>query len=796
MRILFLLGAASRIRNFDRTILELVARGHSVCVAGRLRKAHFVMPPQLQHERITARVNPIERSDEWRDVVDLLRGARDYVRYFDPRFADATRLTRRAYEIAPTQFVLFCERYPWLKRWWRLVAGALALAETLVPPDEGFEAFLRDERPDLVVVTPLVTFESYQTDYVKAAHHLGIPVAFIPFSWDNLTNKGLVRVQPDRVLVWNDVQRHEAIELHGCRADAVLVTGAPRFDWFFEYSPATSRAEFLSRSGLDPARPMIVYLGSSQLTGPNEMELIRRWAEAIRGSGDEALRDCNILVRPHPALTESWKSVDYSDLGRMAISVPASRDADQELFDTLCHAHVAVGLNTSAMLEAAIVGRPVHTLVIPGFNEGQLGTMHFKYLVEAFGGLAETADTLDEHVRQLAPVLHGDAGRSPRSRAFAEGFLRPHGIDRAVSPILATEIERTAEMRKTPARVPIWHGPVRRALLATLRGRTVRQPVADRSVVGTMMTLRPVRMALEELQQGTAPVFIGPWVDSRERELLYWIPFVRWALATYGLAPERLIAVSNGDVGSLYGPLARRFVDWSKLFSPSELEHWARRSVPQSEQNPKQAVMYPFDREILDRASRAFDLSDYQVLHPLAFFRVMNRLSDDRSMSQLAAVLRHEPLGVPGTPPPGLPGKYVAFSLSPTQGLPCAPANVQFMDTLLRQATLESDVLVIDGDVPPGCETLPRLHVWSKACEDFATRVKVISWARALVSGFGEATILSAFCGTPAVAFHSTRLPADQSERLEQASQAGWATVFVRRTSRFKALRLPKRDRS
>jgi hypothetical protein len=44
---------------------------------------------------------------------------------------------------------------------------------------------------------PLVTFESYQTDYVKAAHRLGIPVIFIPFSWDNLTNKGLMRVLPD-----------------------------------------------------------------------------------------------------------------------------------------------------------------------------------------------------------------------------------------------------------------------------------------------------------------------------------------------------------------------------------------------------------------------------------------------------------------------------------------------------------------------------------------------------------------------------------------------------------------------
>src|SRR5262245_17516658 len=199
MKILFFLGASSRIRNFDHTILALAERGHTVRVAGRLRKGGFELPKILAHERISARVNPTTRVDEWRELVDLLRGARDYVRYFDPRYAQATRLVRRAYEIAPTEFVLFCERHPWIKRQWTLAARALALCEELIPAAPEFETFLRDEAPDILLVTPLVTFESYQTDYMKAAHRLGIPVMFIPFSWDNLTNKGLMRVQPDRV---------------------------------------------------------------------------------------------------------------------------------------------------------------------------------------------------------------------------------------------------------------------------------------------------------------------------------------------------------------------------------------------------------------------------------------------------------------------------------------------------------------------------------------------------------------------------------------------------------------------
>jgi hypothetical protein len=226
---------------------------------------------------------------------------------------------------------------------------------------------------------------------------------------------------------------------------------------------------------------MILYLGSSQLTGPNEMELVRRWAESLRAADDSVLRTCGILVRPHPAVRASWQSFDLSDLGSVSISLDASRGSDQELFDSLYHAHAAVGLNTSAMLEAAIVGRPVHTLLIPGFDEGQVGTIHFHYLVEAYGGLATIARDFEEHQRQLAAVLHGAPASSGRSRAFAGRFLRPHGIDRPASAILAEEIERAGRIEKRPRVNSAWHAPLRRALHGWLQRRRLETPAALQS---------------------------------------------------------------------------------------------------------------------------------------------------------------------------------------------------------------------------------------------------------------------------------------------------------------------------
>ena len=91
----------------------------------------------------------------------------------------------------------------------------LRAAERAVPVSSRLTAFLREEHPDLVVVSPLVDLMSVQVDVVRASHALGIPVALPVASWDNLTNKGHLRVLPDAVMVWNDVQKEEAVALHG-----------------------------------------------------------------------------------------------------------------------------------------------------------------------------------------------------------------------------------------------------------------------------------------------------------------------------------------------------------------------------------------------------------------------------------------------------------------------------------------------------------------------------------------------------------------------------------------------------
>jgi hypothetical protein len=469
VKILFLVHNLGKTRHFEGVLQELTARGHSVVVtaAHKRNKPLKLGGAFAANPHIDVVTNPVRRVDEWEPFVRPLRQARDYVRFLHPDYAHAEKLGERAKTYSPPGWA---ERMERLRGRRALVKRALEFAESLVPSERYYELFITSHAPDVVLITPLIDFGSYQTDYVKSAHALGIPIAFLPFSWDNLTNRGLIRVPPDRVLVWNDRQKQEAITYHDVPPDRIVITGAPRFDDFFAMQPSTTRGEFCARAGLDAARPFLLYLCSSHFVAPHEVGFVREWARAIRRN--PALSECGILVRPHPANAEPWNEARPDDIPGAAIwQEPPKVQADPGLFDSLFHAAAVVGLNTSAMIEAGILGKPVHTIQSREFAGGQEQTLHFHYLLARNGGLVEVASDFEEHARQLADAVASPATGRERSLRFVQSFVRPHGLDKPVAPIMADEIERVAALRKRPRRPPVWHAPARSLLKAALKRR-------------------------------------------------------------------------------------------------------------------------------------------------------------------------------------------------------------------------------------------------------------------------------------------------------------------------------------
>ena len=471
MKVLFLAHNLGKTRHFEGVLEELTRRRHSVVVtAAHKRNKPLKLGAWSDNPLLDVVTNPVRRTDQWEPFVRPLRQARDYVRFLHPDYATARKLAQRGRAYAPAGWPERLERNPRLLRHRLAVKRALEFAEAIVPSERYYELFIRSHAPDVIVITPLIDFGSYQTDYVKSAHRLGVPIVFVPFSWDNLTNRGLVRIPPDRVLVWNEHQKQEAMTYHDVSPDRIVVTGAPRFDDFFSMRPTTTRDEFCARAGLDASRPFLLYLCSSNFVAPDEVSFVRTWAQAVRR--DPALESCGILVRPHPANAESWDSADLCQMANAAVWGESPKvQADPMLYDSLHHCAAVVGLNTSAMIEAGILGKPVFTIQTSEFAGGQEQTLHFHYLLARNGGLVEVADELTGHLHQLTQVLANPSEAESRSRRFVESFVRPRGLDRPVAPIVVDEIEQVARLKKNPQRTTLWQLAAGRALLAALKRR-------------------------------------------------------------------------------------------------------------------------------------------------------------------------------------------------------------------------------------------------------------------------------------------------------------------------------------
>lgn len=243
-----------------------------------------------------------------------------------------------------------------------------------IAPELYAEAFAR-HRPDLVVGTRVITMSGPRTHsmpryldrhLLMSAARRRIPTMVLVSSWDNLTTSGFFPVAVDRITVWNEIMRRQAVEVHGIGPERIVVTGAPQHDVFARREPYQPRDAFLRALGLDPNRRLVVYTTGTEGTIPGEPRLVG----LIAGALGRELGEVQLLVRLHQldrmeryAALAGRPGVFFDQAGRAPQGAYHDRDFDaaqsQRLADTLRHADVVVNTASSISIDAAAVGTPV-----------------------------------------------------------------------------------------------------------------------------------------------------------------------------------------------------------------------------------------------------------------------------------------------------------------------------------------------------------------------------------------------------------------------------------------------------
>ena len=768
MRILFLVRHYTYMRNFDSAVLELARRGHDVHVSAD--KWELLGGEQLMRRlaaesggRLTFGWTKGRESGAWVEMARLLLLALDYLRFVDPLYDDTPHLRARARERAP-HILLRLQRLPGLggvegarrlERWLRVL-------ERAIPPNRPLEAFLRAQRPDAVLITPLIELGTPQLDHLIAARALGLRSVLAVGSWDHLSSKSRLREVPELVTVWNPVQQDEAVRLHGVPPERVAVTGAQCFDQWFDRQPSRPRDGFLDRVGLPRDKPFLLYVCSSLFRGTgNEARFVERWIQEIRSSADPALRGASILVRPHPQRMEEWAAADLSGYRDVVLygAHPIDAESKNDYFDSMYYASVVVGLNTSAFIEAGCVDRPVFTVLLPEFSDrNQEGTLHFRYLLEVNGGLLHAARSFDEHRDQLARSLAGEV--SDKSRRFVEGFVRPFGRNEPGTPRFADAIEALcARPAPAPVAIPPSSALAARVLLLPwllVAGTQVWTELGRKSARSFVQRTKrrvierawaPVRLRLLRLlgaappvpHQGTMlpkvgkgadpakvekfpnvpevqevralvtaigrieePIILGPWVSETGFELLYWIPFLAWARAYGNIDANRLVVISRGGTASWYRHVTDRYVDVFRYCTPDEFRRMNEERQATYGGRLKHLEMSAWDREIEQRVAADLKLGKTHRIHPSTMYRLFNAYWRQLApVTLIDAFTAFGPLPKPDRPDvrAALPRRYVAAKFYANGALPDTADNRRFINETLRTLTATSDVVLLDTGV-------------------------------------------------------------------------------------------------
>jgi hypothetical protein len=678
-------------------------------------------------ERIAARYPNVTLADvpnrhagAWSELARRLRLGIDYFRFLDPRYAKTIHFRKRAQDRAPRVVVQLAGSL--LGSWLGGPAGLhrlLRFLERGLPGAGAVEGFISSQAPDVLLITPLVDIGSPQVDHLAAAQRLGVRTVLPVASWDHLSSKALLRTFPERVILWNEKQRTEAIDMHGVPADRVVVTGAQCYDQWFDRTPALGYQAFCDRVGLRADRPYILYVCSSLFRGTTfEPAFTERWIQAVRRSADPRLKEIGILVRPHPARLDEWKQVDLTGYSNVAFwgAHPVDAEAKEDYFDSLYYSSAVVGINTSAFIEAAVVGKPVFTVLEPEISENnQEGTLHLQYLLDEDAGVLRVSRSLDEHVPQLAAALTGHGGGDPKATRFVDGFVRPFGRAHAATPRFVEAVEQVGAM---PAPAPVRGGagatlahlllfPIACILSIHLRTqswrkrtrnrirksyerqklsmlRWVKQRVTDQFIAAgkrrkvatpAASTLTPkaghqrdpakmlagsdVREAKETRELVTVlgrsgkPIILGPWLSETGFELLYWIPFLAWAKAYGNFDPDRLIVVSRGGAAPWYRHITPHYEEIFSFFTPDEFRVANERRIVEQGGRQKHIEVTSFDREILARVQAKRGLSGAELLHPSQMYQLFDNFWLQRTpVTLIEAFSVFTPL--PAPPPTGI----------------------------------------------------------------------------------------------------------------------------------------------
>lgn len=217
----------------------------------------------------------------------------------------------------------------------------------------------------------LTTDDVLDKSILSFCNYKGVRAIVLVHSWDNLPARGFLSGVPDKLIVWNDFMKAQAISLHGIEPSSVVICGVPQFTYYKKLADQIDRTYFEQNYSIPKNKKVITYTCSAERVFPDEELFIEGLINLISHLG------AVLVLRLHPTERKYYLQ-RFGGLPSVVIDHPSGKfaatnvkmlnfSADETLrfVSLMKFSDVVINLASTISLDAILFNTPV---ICPAFN--------------------------------------------------------------------------------------------------------------------------------------------------------------------------------------------------------------------------------------------------------------------------------------------------------------------------------------------------------------------------------------------------------------------------------------------
>src|SRR3989338_2594868 len=255
----------------------------------------------------------------------------------------------------------------WLaaRAWMRQIVRRLDFA--LVKNDV-YAPYFKKYNPDLVFSAHL--FDESEINLLREAKKRGVATIGFINSWDKVTARCMIRLLPDKLIVFNDLIKEEVKRFADMKEQNIFVSGIPQYDIFFKDRPgdAARRRNFFNKIRIDRQNKLIVYAPAGSSCSESDWDIIdllydlnmqgklgKKVSILVRFQPNDFIDEKDIRLRPH--LIYDYPGTRFSSKRGVDWDMDSAEIA--HLTDTLANMSLLISYASSIVVDAAIFNKPI-----------------------------------------------------------------------------------------------------------------------------------------------------------------------------------------------------------------------------------------------------------------------------------------------------------------------------------------------------------------------------------------------------------------------------------------------------